>query len=105
MAVCERCEGTNFELHDGFYFCTNCALQSQELVQFEEETTTAAATAEDATTRGNETLTQKGEANNLRTVTELSDTGFSNRLSSQQHNDMYNLNKNVLVKIKTNSFN
>ena len=33
--VCDNCEGTEFELLDGHYFCKICSVQSQQLIEVE----------------------------------------------------------------------
>ena len=45
MPICENCNGEEFQLHDGLYFCTVCNVQSQEIVEHELEEFDAAAFA------------------------------------------------------------
>lgn len=34
---CQQCLGEDFELRDGFYFCSECGIQVENLVEMEHE--------------------------------------------------------------------
>lgn len=37
--VCNVCDGTDFALHSGFYYCTNCGQRATKLQEIEEQNT------------------------------------------------------------------
>ena len=50
MPVCENCDGQEFVLQDGLYYCVVCSVQSQDVVeQFVDDYDAAAFAAENRT--------------------------------------------------------